>query len=37
LGFLCFVDKKRDKPQLPTEKDLVALRSNKKVEAIIKL
>lgn len=36
LGFLCMVNVKRDKPQLPTAEDRKALESNAKVAALLK-
>jgi quercetin dioxygenase-like cupin family protein len=35
LGFLCMVNKLRDRPQLPTPEDIVALRSDPKVAAFL--
>ena len=35
LGFLCMVNAKRDKPQLPTEEDLEALRDDPNVAAFL--
>ncbi|MFA5927761.1 MAG: cupin domain-containing protein [Candidatus Margulisiibacteriota bacterium] len=37
LGFLCLVHSKRDKPQLPSPKDLKLLQKNKKIAKVIKL
>ncbi|MFC1595879.1 cupin domain-containing protein [Candidatus Margulisiibacteriota bacterium] len=36
LGLLCFVDKDRDRPQLPSADDLEELRQNEAVEKFIK-
>ena len=36
LGFLCMVNAKRDKPQLPTETDLASLRDDPKVAAFLR-
>jgi quercetin dioxygenase-like cupin family protein len=36
LGFLCMVDASRDKPQLPTEQELVALKSEPAVAAFLR-
>lgn len=35
LGFLCMVDAQRDKPQLPTEQDLAALKADPAVAAFL--
>jgi mannose-6-phosphate isomerase-like protein (cupin superfamily) len=35
LGFLCMVNHARDKPQLPTEQELAALKANPAVEAFL--
>jgi mannose-6-phosphate isomerase-like protein (cupin superfamily) len=35
LGFLCMVDAERDKPQLPTEEELAALRANPMIRAFL--
>lgn len=35
FGFLCMVNRDRDRPQLPTEEDLAALRSNADVAAFL--
>jgi hypothetical protein len=35
MGFLCMVNAERDKPQLPTEDDLAALRANPAVAAFL--
>ena len=35
LGFLCMVNVDRDKPQLPTDKDLAQLRSNPDIDAFL--
>ena len=35
LGFLCMVNAQRDKPQLPTESELAALKANAKVAAFL--
>jgi quercetin dioxygenase-like cupin family protein len=37
MGFLCMVNAERDKPQLPTEGDLTALRANPAVAAFLDL
>ncbi|MDX2005949.1 MAG: cupin domain-containing protein [Meiothermus sp.] len=37
LGFLCLVNAERDRPQLPTEEDLRALRRNTKVAEFIRV
>jgi hypothetical protein len=37
LGFLCMVNAERDRPQLPTESDLEALRENPNVAAFIRV
>lgn len=37
LGFLCLVAAERDRPQLPSEDDLVELRRNDKVGAFIRV
>ncbi len=37
LGFLCLVNAERDRPILPTEEELRALRSNKEVAAFIRV
>jgi quercetin dioxygenase-like cupin family protein len=36
LGFLCLVDAKRDKPQLPTAADLAALSQNPAIAAFLR-
>lgn len=36
LGFLCLVAEERDRPQLPTQEDLMALRQNKDVADFIR-
>lgn len=36
LGFLCMVNALRDRPQLPTEEELVALRAHPSVEAFLR-
>jgi len=36
LGFLCMVNAARDKPQLPSEKDLARLASNAKIAAFLR-
>ncbi|WP_027893797.1 cupin domain-containing protein [Calidithermus chliarophilus] len=36
LGFLCLVNSERDRPQLPTEEDLLELRRNPHVAAFIR-
>ncbi len=35
LGFLCMVNARRDKPQLPTEAELAALKSNPAIAAFL--
>jgi len=35
FGFLCMVNRERDRPQLPTEADLAALRANADVAAFL--
>lgn len=35
LGFLCMVNAERDKPQLPSEDDLAALRANPEIGAFL--
>ena len=35
FGFLCMVNRERDRPQLPTEADLAALRANAEVAAFL--
>lgn len=35
LGFLCMVNAERDRPQLPSEQDLAALRSDPRVAAFL--
>jgi hypothetical protein len=35
LGFLCMVDVARDRPQLPTEAELAALRRNPAIAAFL--
>jgi quercetin dioxygenase-like cupin family protein len=35
LGFLCLVNRERDRPQLPTQEDLAALRANPDVAAFL--
>jgi len=35
LGFLCMVNVERDRPQLPTEAELAALRSNPEIAAFL--
>ncbi len=35
LGFLCLVNARRDKPQLPTEQDVAALRKNPAIAAFL--
>lgn len=35
LGFLCMVDAERDRPQLPSEEELAALRSDPRVAAFL--
>ncbi len=37
LGFLCMVNAERDRPQLPTEADLAALRRDPKLAAFIRV
>jgi len=37
LGFLCLVKRERDKPVLPTERDLAALRANPRAAAFIRV
>lgn len=37
LGFLCMVNRERDRPVLPSEDDLAALRSNPDVAAFIRI
>ncbi len=37
LGFLCIVDRERDRPQLPTEEELAQLRSNPLIAAVIRV
>jgi len=36
LGFLCMVNARRDKPQLPRAEDLARLESNAKIEAFLR-
>jgi S-methyl-1-thioxylulose 5-phosphate methylthiotransferase len=36
LGFLCMVDRERDRPQLPTEDDLAELRADPAVAAFLR-
>ncbi len=36
LGFLCLVNKERDRPRLPTEEDLQSLRRDPRVAAFIR-
>ncbi|MFH1429638.1 MAG: cupin domain-containing protein [Candidatus Margulisiibacteriota bacterium] len=36
LGFLCIVDKERDKPLLPSEEDLIKIRKNEIVRRFVK-
>ncbi|HUB84843.1 MAG TPA: cupin domain-containing protein [Rhizomicrobium sp.] len=36
MGFLCMVNADRDRPQLPTEEELKALKANPKVAAFLK-
>jgi mannose-6-phosphate isomerase-like protein (cupin superfamily) len=36
LGFLCLVAAERDRPQLPSEDDLTALRQNAKIAEFIR-
>ena len=36
LGFLCMVNAKRDKPQLPTEEELARLKADPKIAAFLK-
>jgi quercetin dioxygenase-like cupin family protein len=35
LGFICMVNRKRDKPELPSERDLAALRANPEIAAFL--
>jgi mannose-6-phosphate isomerase-like protein (cupin superfamily) len=35
LGFLCMVNAERDKPQLPAEQDVAALRKNSAIAAFL--
>src|SRR5437868_8131027 len=35
LGFLCMVNRERDKPQLPTAQDMAALRANPAIAAFL--
>jgi quercetin dioxygenase-like cupin family protein len=37
MGFLCVVNQERDRPQLPTEQDLGAMRANATVAAFIRI
>jgi len=37
LGFLCLVAAERDRPQLPSEDDLAALRQNAKIDDFIRI
>jgi hypothetical protein len=36
LGFLCLVSSERDRPQLPSDEDLAALRRNPAIAAFIR-
>jgi mannose-6-phosphate isomerase-like protein (cupin superfamily) len=36
LGFLCMVNCRRDKPQLPTDEDLARLRANPSIDAFLR-
>ena len=36
MGFMCMVNQSRDRPQLPTEAELVALRANPAIAAFLK-
>lgn len=35
LGFLCMVNRERDRPQLPTDQELAALRANPEIAAFL--
>jgi hypothetical protein len=37
MGFLCMVNVQRDKPQLPTEQDLAALKADPAIAAFLEM